>query len=89
MPIFLSVRQVAVCTICQGQFDLEPEEKPPDRCVLCGSSEWEWGPDSKESRLIRQEIMRFRKPINPGVTSKKRQDHGRRQYRQFKPKEGA
>jgi hypothetical protein len=28
----------------------------------------------------------LRKSINPGATSKKRVDHGKKQYRQFKPK---
>ena len=86
MPIFVTIRRVGLCCICNGQFDLQAEEKAPERCVLCGSGDWEFGPESSESRFIRQGITRTRRALNPGATSKKRVDHGKRQYRQFKPK---
>lgn len=89
MPIFIAVVRRAQCMICQGMFDLEPNEKPPDRCYHCGSADWEWGPESRDSRLIRLGINRLRKSLNPGAKSKKRKDHGKRQWRQFKPKPDA
>lgn len=85
MPIFLCVTRRAQCTLCSGAWDLEPQEYP-ERCPACGSADWEWGIESSDSRYIRQQISRLRKVLNPGATSKKRQDHGRRQYQGFKPK---
>lgn len=86
MPILIAVVRRALCAICSGTFDLDAGEEKPERCRHCGSKEWEWGPDSMDSRYIRQGIDRSRKSLNPGATSKKRQDHGRRQWRQFKGK---
>jgi hypothetical protein len=86
MPILLVVVRRAWCVTCNGTFDLEPLEIPPARCPLCNSQEWEWGPESSDSRLIRQGIKRLRKRLNPGATSKKRQDRGKKQWRRFKPK---
>lgn len=83
--IFLAVVRLARCEICTGQWQLEPGELP-DRCAHCGTTQWQYGPEEKDSRLIRQGIKRLRRTINKGVTSKKRQEHGKRQWRGFKPK---
>ena len=85
MPVFLSVRRVAVCAICNGKWYLEANESP-EKCVHCGSGDWELGPESRERHLIRQGISRLRRSLNPGATSKKRQDWGKKQYQSFRPK---
>jgi hypothetical protein len=50
-----------------------------------------WGKDNRSSVLIRQgikkQVSQRVKPLDPGATSKKRQDHGKRQWRQFLSKE--
>jgi hypothetical protein len=84
--VYLQVVRKAVCAICEGEWTLEAAEKPDARCRHCGSGDWDLGPESKSSILIRNGISRLRKSINPGATSKKRVDHGKKQYRQFKPK---
>jgi hypothetical protein len=86
MPVLICVIRRALCCICEGTFDLEAGEKPPDRCLVCGSPDWEFGPESADSRLIRQGIDRLRKSLNPGAKSRKRQVRGSKQWRQFKPK---
>ena len=86
MPIFLAVVRRAWCAICNSLWDIEAGETIPERCPCCASEDWELGPESRESRLIRQGIARQRKSLNPGATSKKRQDHGKRQWRRFAPK---
>jgi hypothetical protein len=86
MPIFVCVVRRAQCMICSGMWDLDAGMEPQEACLWCGSSDWQWGPESRDTRFIRQGISRLRKSLNPGATSKKRQDHGRRQWRQFKPK---
>lgn len=82
MPVYLAVVRRAQCTLCSGQWDLEPQENP-ERCVHCGSMDWEWGIESSDSRYIRQRISFLKKTLNPGVTSRARQQHGRRQHQAF------
>lgn len=85
-PIFLKITRLAVCSICDGSFELSPEEKPPEKCSICGSYDWQWGPESKVSGLIRQGINRERRSLNPGAASRARQQHGKKQWRQFRGK---
>jgi hypothetical protein len=85
MAVYLAIMRIGHCEICNEQFNLWPQ-KNPDKCPACGSVDWEWGPECRESIFIRQGIQRARRRLNPGATSKKRQDHGRKQWRQFKPK---
>lgn len=86
MPLWIAIIRVAECAICQIQYYVPMNEEPPVNCISCGSSDWEWGPESRDSRFIRQRISRVEKVLNPGATSKKRQLWGRKQWRQFKPK---
>jgi hypothetical protein len=85
-PIFLAVCRVGACSICDAQWELPPEGGKPEICPSCGTSEWEWGPESRDSRFIRQKITRARRVVNKGARSRKRQEQGKRQYQQFKPK---
>lgn len=85
MILLVLVRR-AFCEMCGGHFDLEPGHEAPAVCPLCGTSDWQFGPESKDSRLIRQGISRAKKRLNPGAKSLKRQKRGRKQWRQFKPK---
>jgi hypothetical protein len=78
MPVFLIVVRRALCMVCTSLFDLEPGSPPPDGCLICGSHDWEFGPESTESVLIRQGIARRRKPLNPGVTHRGRREHAKR-----------
>ena len=85
MPIFLAVVRLGQCSICLGQFML-PTEENPYRCPLCGSTMWLYGlRTDRSSAYVRKGISRERKVLNRGVTSAKRQIHGRKQWRQFKP----
>lgn len=86
MPVWIAVRRVVECAVCTNTHDLLLGNDPPENCIACGSSDWEWGPESRDSRFIRQRISRVDKVLNPGATSKKRQLWGRKQWRQFKPK---
>jgi len=83
--IVLRVVRQAVCVICEQSWILEPLEKPPEKCIHCGSESWEFGPDSETVRRIRKGLVKP-KSLNPGATSRKRQQHGKNQYRQFKPR---
>lgn len=86
MPVWIAVIRVAECAICSIQYHIPAGEQIPRNCISCGSPDWEWGPESRDGRFIRQRISRVEKVLNPGATSKKRQLHGRKQWRQFKPK---
>lgn len=85
MPVFIALWRIAQCCICSSQWPLDGLEQP-DRCVHCGSADWEWGPESRESRFIRQGITRVRKSLNKGAKSRARQEQGKKQWRRFKPK---
>ena len=72
--------------MCSEQWDLEPGSETPDKVPalrLCG---WEWGPESRDTRYIRQGISRLRTVLNPGAKSRARQERGRKQFKHFKPK---
>jgi predicted nucleic acid-binding Zn-ribbon protein len=84
--IVLVIVRRAQCEICSGIFDLEIGEKPPDGCRVCGSTDWLYGPESSDSKYIRQGIKHVKKVLNPGAKSRARQERGRKQWRQFKPK---
>jgi hypothetical protein len=86
MPVYVAVVRIAQCCICTQQWGLAAGEPYPDACKVCGSTEWMWGPESKDTRLIRQGISRLRRRLNPGVASKKRQDRAKAQWQGFKPK---
>lgn len=86
MPVLVVVVRRALCCVCESTFDLEAGEAKPEKCRACNSKDWEWGPASIDSRYIRQGISRERKILNPGATSKKRQDRGKKQWRQFRGK---
>jgi hypothetical protein len=85
MPIFLALCRIAQCSICSNQWPLEGLDLP-DKCVFCGSADWEFGPESRDSRFIRQGISRVRKSLNKGAKSRKRQEQGKKQWQGFKPK---
>jgi hypothetical protein len=85
MIILVIVRR-AQCEICSAVWDIEGLEPPPERCPHCQSLIWEFGPEPKDRKYIRQGLAKNPKTLNPGAKSKKRQDHGRKQWRQFKPK---
>lgn len=85
MPVYVCVVRRAQCVICTNTWDLQPEEHP-DRCLHCGSADWEWGRESADSRLIRQGISRLRRRLNPGAKSKKRQDRAKAQHQAMQPK---
>ena len=85
MPVFISVVRTAQCYFCNGQWILDPMEHP-EKCIHCGSLDWQWGAESRDSAFIRQGITRLRKSLNPGAKSKKRQDQGKKQWRRFKQK---
>jgi hypothetical protein len=85
-PVWIAIIRVAECVICQTQYHLPLNEWPPENCIQCGSSDWEWGAESRDSRFIRQRISRVERVLNPGVTSKKRQLWGKKQWQGFKPK---
>ena len=87
VPIYLAVVRVAQCFFCSKQWELEPQGVP-ERCKFCGSPDWELGPESRDTRFIRQGIDRSRNVLNPGARSRKRQEQGRRQWQGFKPKPG-
>ena len=86
MPIYICIVRRAQCAMCSEQWDLEPGSETPDRCLHCGSVEWEWGPESRDTRYIRQGISRLRTVLNPGAKSRARQERGRKQFKHFKPK---
>jgi hypothetical protein len=87
MIVLVIVRR-AQCEICSGQFDLKPGQAVPGKCEVCGSEDWLYGPDSSESRFIRQGIKKRKRTLNPGAKSRTRQERGKRQWRQFKTKDG-
>lgn len=84
--VYIAVVRIAQCEICTEQWTLEPGERPPDKCVHCGSGDWMWGVESRDSRFVRQQITRERRSLNKGVKSRKRQEQGRKQWRRFQPK---
>ena len=85
MIIIVVVRR-CVCETCNGMFDLEWGEDPPEKCKRCGSVNWEEVPEMRDATYIRKGITKNKRRLNPGASSKKRQDQGRRQYQAFKPK---
>lgn len=89
MPVFIAVVRVAWCCICNEQWYLEAGEKPPEHCKICGTADWMWGPESRDSRFIRMRIKRLAKVKNPGAKSRARQERGRKYAGDFrKPKDG-
>ena len=85
--IYLAVIRRCRCEICHGEFDLTSKQEPPKQCRLCGSRGWMWGLIDRKVRNIQTGRKRAQKVLNRGVTSKKRQEHGRRQWRRFHTKE--
>lgn len=86
MPVMICLIRRALCCICDGTFDIAAEEPLPERCIVCGSSDWQFGRESQDSVMIRQGLARQRKSLNPGARFLKRREHGRRQHQGFKPK---
>lgn len=74
--MFVIVARRALCEICRRMWDLDPFENP-ESCVYCGSKDWCWGIEPRDSKFIRQGISRLRRRVNPGASSKKRQEQGR------------
>ena len=71
--------------MCSGQFYIEGDL--PYRCPHCGTRLWLYGVYSKDSVFIRQGVSTRSKTLNKGVTSAKRQAHGKKQWRRFRSKE--
>lgn len=86
--ILLVIVRRCQCEICSGQFDLKAGEELPGECQLCGSLDWLYGVESRESRYIRQGYKTKQKVLDRGATSIKRQERGKRQWRQFRTKDG-
>lgn len=84
MAIYLAMVRVGACEICQEQFIINAQI--PKQCPHCGTRMWLYGVYQRESTLIRQGSSFVTRTLNKGVTSAKRQAHGRKQWRQFKPK---
>lgn len=84
MAIYLAIVRVGQCELCSGQFIIE--EDPPKVCPHCNTRVWLYGIAPRESSFIRQGRSFVTKTLNKGVTSAKRVAHGKKQWRQFKPK---
>ena len=84
--IFLVIVRRCECVVCNGTFDLEGEEKPPDRCKHCNSPNWEFGSETRESIFLRTGKKKVARSFNPGAKSRNRQERGKAQWRRFKPK---
>lgn len=87
MPVFIAVVRICQCYICESQWGLDFEEKPPEKCIVCGTTDWEFGAESRDSKFIRQGISRLRKTLNPGAKSRGRQLWGKKQWQGFKSRE--
>ena len=76
--ILIQIYRIAQCEICHGQWALDPrlEISNPDECQICGSRDWLWGPEPLDSRFIRQGISKKSRKVNPGASSRKRQEQG-------------
>jgi DNA-directed RNA polymerase subunit RPC12/RpoP len=85
VAIFLCMVRKGQCEICQQQFYIEDDL--PIRCPHCGTRLWLYGVYSKDSVFIRQGVSTRSKTLNKGVTSAKRQAHGKKQWRRFRSKE--
>ena len=87
--ILIQIYRIAQCEICHGQWALDPrlEISNPDECQICGSRDWLWGPEPLDSRFIRQGISKKSRKVNPGASSRKRQEQGKSQWRKFRSKE--
>ena len=87
--ILITIYRIANCEVCDGQWALDPRiELPlPEECLICGSRDWLWGPEPLDSRFIRQGISRKGRKVNPGASSRARQEQGKRQWRQFRGKD--
>jgi hypothetical protein len=77
--IFIVVVRRALCEICHKCFDLKAEEKPPDKCKLCGSTDWLYGSEGSDSRYIRQGIKTAKRVLDKSAKDLKRQERGKRQ----------
>lgn len=87
--IYLAVVRVAQCEICSKQFYLEGgEHELPARCLHCGSSDWQYGPESVDSKFIRQQFLRVNKVLNRGITRPEKQRYAKQQFRRFKKEDG-
>ena len=85
MIVIIIIRR-CLCETCGKTFDLEFGQEPPEKCLLCGSLNWEEAPEVRDATYIRKGITKNKRRLNPGAKSKKRQDQGRRQYQKFRPK---
>ena len=86
MIVIIIVRR-AVCEVCRKTWDLEWGEDPPTTCKLCGSRDWEEGPEARDAIYIRKGISTSKRKLNPGASSRARQEQGKRQWRKFRSKE--
>ncbi len=85
--ILIIVIRRCCCEVCNGLFDLEWGEDPPEKCKVCGSVNWEEAPEIRDATYIRKGITKAKRRLNPGAASRKRQTQGRKQYQGFRSKE--
>lgn len=86
MIVIIVIRR-ALCEVCDRTFDLEYGEQPPEKCRVCGSANWEEGPEIRDATYIRKGISKSKRRLNPGAASRARQQQGKRQWRKFRTKE--
>ena len=84
--IYLCLCRIGFCEMCTASFYLPPGDELVEECPVCHSSEWLYGVEPLDGVRIRMGIKHVSRPINPGAKSKRRQDRGREQWRQFKGK---
>ena len=74
------------CEVCNKNWDLEFGEDPPKTWQHCGSRDWEEAPEIRDAIYIRKGITKNKRRLNPGAASRARQEQGKKQWRQFKPR---
>ena len=84
--IWFELWRVGRCEHCEHLFRLGIGDAAPLKCPFCGKRDWLYGPEQLSKRYARMGMVKREKVINPGAASKKRQEQGRKQYRQFRPK---
>ena len=84
--IYLALVRVCQCEICGGIFHLPGGEYVVDRCVHCGSAEWQYGVQATDGVRVRTGNAHKEVTVNPGAKSLNRRERARKQWRQLKPK---
>jgi hypothetical protein len=84
--IYLKIVRMAHCEHCGKEWQIADPDNIPVECRYCTAPIWLEGAVDQKQIRVRHGHTKRKKNLNPGAAHRNRQIHGKKQYRQFKPK---